>query len=128
MTFTLTSTDFADGGQIPTELTCDGADRMPNLAWSGVPDETEEFALILDDPDANGFVHWVVAGISGPTLEISGEPPAGAREGRATREQGALGQARAQPLAAAATDEHRRGKDARRSAAECGRGAKVALQ
>ena len=82
MTFSLTSTDFTDGGPIPMELTCDGADRMPALAWSDVPEATQEFALVLDDPEARNFVHWVVAGISGSTLEISGSLPAGAREGR----------------------------------------------
>jgi Raf kinase inhibitor-like YbhB/YbcL family protein len=29
------------------------------LAWSGAPDGTAAFALLVDDPDARGFVHWV---------------------------------------------------------------------
>ena len=26
---------FAEGGEIPVEFTCDGADRSPALSWSG---------------------------------------------------------------------------------------------
>jgi Raf kinase inhibitor-like YbhB/YbcL family protein len=42
--------------------TCDGADRSPPLSWSGVPEGTGAFALIVDDPDAPGrtWVHWVL--------------------------------------------------------------------
>jgi Raf kinase inhibitor-like YbhB/YbcL family protein len=82
MAFSLTSTDFTDGGPIPIELTCDGADRAPRLEWSGAPSGTVEYALIMDDPDARGFVHWVVAGIPGDALGLTGSLPAGAREGR----------------------------------------------
>jgi hypothetical protein len=82
MAFSLTSIDFTDGGPIPTDLTCDGSDRAPQLAWSGAPEGTAEFALIFDDPDAGGFVHWVVAGIPGSALELTDSLPAGVREGR----------------------------------------------
>ncbi len=57
----LTSTAFAEGDSIPTIFTCDGEDRSPSLAWSNVPEGTQAFALIVDDPDARGFVHWLVA-------------------------------------------------------------------
>lgn len=36
-TIRLTSTAFAEGGMIPREFTCDGADKSPPLQWSGVP-------------------------------------------------------------------------------------------
>ena len=55
----LSSTAFRDGGSIPRQLTCDGANVSPALAWSGAPPETRAFALIVDDPDARDFVHWV---------------------------------------------------------------------
>jgi Raf kinase inhibitor-like YbhB/YbcL family protein len=80
--FKLTSSDFADGGQMPSDLTCDGADRAPRLAWSGAPADTAEFALIMDDPDARGFVHWVVVGIPGSASSLEAKLPAGARAGR----------------------------------------------
>ena len=58
--FSLTSTAFDDGGRIPREATCDGADRSPALAWTGVPDGAAALVLFLDDPDAREFVHWTV--------------------------------------------------------------------
>lgn len=61
-TFTLLSGAFHAGEPIPQEYTCDGNDTSPVLRWSGEPDETESFALIVDDPDApdKTFVHWVL--------------------------------------------------------------------
>ncbi len=62
MTIKLTSPDFPAGGKIPKELTCDGADRSPQLSWTPPPSGTESFALIADDPDASVmiWVHWVI--------------------------------------------------------------------
>jgi Raf kinase inhibitor-like YbhB/YbcL family protein len=58
----ISSSAFSDGGTIPTQFTCSGADQSPPLAWSDVPAGTKSLALILDDPDAPSgtFVHWVV--------------------------------------------------------------------
>ena len=67
----LTSDAFAEAGAIPPEHTCDGADTSPPLAWSGVPDGTAEFALLVEDPDAGGFVHWVLSGIPGDRRELA---------------------------------------------------------
>ena len=63
--FTLSSPAFADGGSIPRRHSCDGPDLSPPLAWSGAPAGTAAFALVVEDPDARNFVHWVVAGIAG---------------------------------------------------------------
>jgi Raf kinase inhibitor-like YbhB/YbcL family protein len=60
MPFTLTSTAFKDGDAIPRKFSCDGQNVSPALEWAGVPDGAASLALIVDDPDANGFVHWVV--------------------------------------------------------------------
>jgi Raf kinase inhibitor-like YbhB/YbcL family protein len=61
MAFTLHSSDFADGAEIPKAFTCDDADQSPALAWSQVPEGTKSFALVADDPDAPAgtWVHWV---------------------------------------------------------------------
>jgi Raf kinase inhibitor-like YbhB/YbcL family protein len=82
MPFELTSPDFADGEAIPEDLTCDGADLQPALRWAGAPAGTAEFALVMHDPDAGGFVHWVVAGIPADRTELGGELPQGAVAGR----------------------------------------------
>ena len=63
-TISVTSPAFDEGGAIPTRYSCDGEDVSPPLAWRGAPDGTVAFALILDDPDAGGFVHWTVADIA----------------------------------------------------------------
>ena len=63
-TISVTSPAFDEGGAIPTRYSCDGEDVSPPLAWQGAPDGTVAFALILDDPDAGGFVHWTVADIA----------------------------------------------------------------
>ncbi len=59
---TVTSDAFAEGGMIPIQYTCDGADISPPLKWSGLPDGAKSLALICDDPDAPSktWVHWVL--------------------------------------------------------------------
>jgi Raf kinase inhibitor-like YbhB/YbcL family protein len=87
----ITSTAFEDGGAIPPEHTCEGADRSVPLAWTGVPDGTRSLALIVDDPDAPDpkapkmvWVHWVLYNIpataAGLEAAVSALPP-GTREG-----------------------------------------------
>lgn len=70
MPFKLTSSAFTEGGAIPPRYTCEGDDISPPLAWSGAPDGTRSFALIVDDPDApdpahpqRTYVHWVLYNI-----------------------------------------------------------------
>jgi hypothetical protein len=65
--FTLESTSFAPGGEIPSRHTCDGADRSPPLVWHDPPPGTRSFVLIVDDPDAPDpaapkrvWVHWLL--------------------------------------------------------------------
>lgn len=62
---------FADSGSIPARYTCDGADVSPDLSWSGAPSNAVAFALIVDDPDARGFVHWVAFDIPGQLGSLS---------------------------------------------------------
>jgi Raf kinase inhibitor-like YbhB/YbcL family protein len=73
-TFTLTSEGFADGQPIPTEFSCDGADRAPPLEWGDPPEGTRSFALIVDDPDAPSgtFRHWGAYDIPASARSISG--------------------------------------------------------
>jgi Raf kinase inhibitor-like YbhB/YbcL family protein len=83
MTITFIAEDFGDGAPIPRQYTCDGDDRMLQLMWSGAPAGTVEYALIFDDPDAGGFIHWVVVGIPPQKADgVRGSLPPGAKEGR----------------------------------------------
>lgn len=81
MALTLTSTAFNDGAPIPTDYTCDGNARSPALCWSGAPEGTKSFALIVHDPDAprGDFTHWIQFNIPGDIQEI----PEGADTGGA---------------------------------------------
>lgn len=63
--FVLTSPSFDEGGEIPIRHTCDGADLSPELNWQGAPRGTVALALVVDDPDARSFTHWVVIDIPG---------------------------------------------------------------
>jgi hypothetical protein len=61
----LSSKDFEEGGNIPSEHTCDGKNVSPQLSWEDVPEETKSFALSVRDPDAPGgtFLHWLICNI-----------------------------------------------------------------
>lgn len=81
-TFTL-SGPWAEGGAIDLRHGCRGEDRSPALSWAGTPAGTAELALVVTDPDADGFVHWVLTGIPPVLTAIGeGETPAGATAGR----------------------------------------------
>jgi hypothetical protein len=69
-TITVRSPAFGDGSPIPARYTCSGADVAPALAWSGVPRDAAELALVVDDPDAprGTYVHWVLFHLD-PTLD-----------------------------------------------------------
>ncbi|MFW5838012.1 MAG: YbhB/YbcL family Raf kinase inhibitor-like protein [Desulfovibrionaceae bacterium] len=58
----LTSPAFDHAQPIPEKYSCDGQDISPPLTISGVPDQTEALALLVDDPDApvGDWVHWIV--------------------------------------------------------------------
>lgn len=59
------SSVFSNDGMIPEKYTCDGKNISPPLSWSGAPENTKSFVLIVDDPDApNGtWDHWIVLNI-----------------------------------------------------------------
>ena len=66
----LSSPSFENQGNVPEKFTCDGEDISPALEWSGAPEGSETFVLIVDDPDAPDpanprmtWVHWVLYNI-----------------------------------------------------------------
>jgi Raf kinase inhibitor-like YbhB/YbcL family protein len=94
---TVTSPAFEAGGKIPAVYTCDGESTSPPLAWNTPPEGTMSLALIMDDPDAHGFVHWVVYDLPASTRELpEAIPPesptaAGGFQGRGNRNLGYFG-------------------------------------
>jgi Raf kinase inhibitor-like YbhB/YbcL family protein len=85
--FVLTSAAFAEGGTIPREFSCDGSNVSPPLAWTGVPSGAGALVLFVDDPDARGFVHWIVLDLP----PGDGELPKGVQASAATPLQGRNG-------------------------------------
>ncbi len=82
--FQLTSAAFQPGAPIPARFTCEGADVAPALAWTNAPAGTRSFALIMDDPDARNFTHWVLFNMPASTSAL----PEGVRT--ATLPEGAV--------------------------------------
>ena len=93
MALVLTSSAFTHQGSIPQQYTCQGRDITPHLSWSGAPEGTKGFVLIMDDPDApdpaapkRTWVHWVLYAIPPDASSLSegitsAKLPAGTREG-----------------------------------------------
>jgi Raf kinase inhibitor-like YbhB/YbcL family protein len=72
--FRLTSSTFKDGQMMPRKVAnntsnnpnCVGENVSPQLSWTGVPDGTKSFALLMEDPEGRGGAgvhHWVAYGI-----------------------------------------------------------------
>lgn len=73
MTITIESSVFGSGQSIPTRYTGEGEDGSPPLTWTGVPQSTQELALICDDPDAptpQPWVHWVICKIPASATDL----------------------------------------------------------
>jgi Raf kinase inhibitor-like YbhB/YbcL family protein len=91
---------FDNEASIPLAHAADGDNASPSLSWSGAPDGTKSFVVIVDDPDAaqpKPFVHWILydlpAGVTQLREGLPTEPvlplPEGARQG--TNSRGATG-------------------------------------
>lgn len=77
-TFEVTSRAFARGEEVPPAYTCEGQDVSPPLEWSGAPEDTVSYAVVVSDPDApdGTFIHWVAWGIDREATSLAqGEPP-----------------------------------------------------
>lgn len=74
----ISSPAFDAHGRIPERHTGDSDDVSPPLEWSGPPQGTRAFAVVVHDPDAplvDGFTHWVLYGIPGDATGLAeGEP------------------------------------------------------
>jgi gluconolactonase len=56
--FSLTSPDIAKGGVLPSEYTCDGVSSTLALNWSGSPEGTKSYAVLMDHIASPSDIHW----------------------------------------------------------------------
>jgi Raf kinase inhibitor-like YbhB/YbcL family protein len=111
-TMTLTSTAWADGGQMPAKYSQAGDQVSPPLAWSNVPDATASFVLLLHDLDAaagNGtddILHWMLWNIPAAARSLSEGVPQGSQLQDGTRQISASGPYYRGPGAPAAGPAH----------------------
>ncbi len=54
----VSSPAFAAGGALPARYTCDGEAVSPPLQWSGAPDGTGGYAVVMDHQPAPGEYKW----------------------------------------------------------------------
>jgi Raf kinase inhibitor-like YbhB/YbcL family protein len=73
MGFTLISPAFADGDAIPFKYTRMDDNLCPPLKWTGAPDGTRSFALVVEDPDAprGTFRHCAISNIPQDRSELA---------------------------------------------------------
>jgi len=70
--FALRSPEVADGGQLPQEFTGDGAAFTLPLEWTGAPEATKSFALIMHhiDPDGKAKWYWLLYNLPAKTRTL----------------------------------------------------------
>lgn len=80
---TLTSPAFQPGGAIPAKHSQSKPETSPPLAWTGAPDSTQSFVLVVHDPSqpvGNGtddMLHWMVWNIPGSARSLPEGVPHG---------------------------------------------------
>jgi Raf kinase inhibitor-like YbhB/YbcL family protein len=55
---------------LPTEITRSGDGTSPELNWTGVPEGTQSFAVVLQDL-SNGTAHWILWNIGGTLTSLT---------------------------------------------------------
>ena len=70
--FSIISTDFKEGEEIPKKFGYKFENKIPNIQYQNIPSESLSWALIMDDPDAMAavgkvWVHWLICNLSSET-------------------------------------------------------------
>ena len=83
---------FGDGGAIPVKFGCSNgknANLSPEIQFTGAPEGTQSFALIMHDPDVaiggDDVLHWAIFNIPGNATSLPEGVPA-----KATLDSGAV--------------------------------------
>lgn len=83
-TFTVTTNGYADNALLPSDMAfdkndaggkpCGGVNKAPGFAWTGAPDKTVSYAIMLVDPGGQagaGVNHWIAYNIPASASGIS---------------------------------------------------------
>jgi Raf kinase inhibitor-like YbhB/YbcL family protein len=112
---TLTSSAWQDGGTIPakyTQVNGPSGEVSPPLSWSGAPESTQSFVLIVHDVDAaigNGtddMLHWMLWNIPAAVMALPEHVAAGPELPDKTRQISATGPSYRGPGALSAGPAH----------------------
>lgn len=82
----LKSPAFQEGGPLPLSCGYKKGNVSPPLQWSPPPPGTRSFALLVEDPDARGWVHWIAWNIPFTSPGLGQEVPANAQLSDGTRQ------------------------------------------
>jgi len=71
----VSSSAFVNGGTLPDTYTCSGAGISPPLSWSGAPEGTVDFVLLMTTPSGPNDVipikyNWVLYNIPASTQSL----------------------------------------------------------
>ena len=107
---TLSTSGWTDGGTVALKYTQAGEEVSPPLAWSGAPDPTASFVLIVRDIDAlrgnDDTLHWLVWNIPGKATSLPENVPHGPELPDGTRQISATGPYYRGPAAPASGPPH----------------------
>ncbi len=70
----VSSPAFKHHERIPDRHAGEDENLSPVLQWSGIPEDTKAFAVVVHDPDApllDGYTHWVAYGIPGDSTGLA---------------------------------------------------------
>ena len=109
---TLSTAAWPDGGTIPLRFTQAGVEVSPPLSWSGAPETTASFVLLVHDLDAaagdgtSDVLHWLVWNIPKDATGLPEAVPEGAELPDGTRQISVTGPNYRGPAAPAAGPAH----------------------
>ena len=91
LTIELSSDAVGDNGRLAGEYTCEGLHTLtPPLSWSGAPEGTQSFVLLLEDaetdePPGGLWTHWIVYSIPPHAAALDSIPAATAEFGNGAK-------------------------------------------
>ena len=107
---TLATTGWTDGGTVALKYTQAGDEVSPPLTWSGAPETTASFVLVVRDLDAmrgnDDTLHWLVWNIPGKATSLPEAVPHGPQLADGMRQISATGPYYRGPAAPASGPPH----------------------